>query len=96
MAVKKEPSERRSKSVEVEVSVGTQTAAARRSAEAEVSALIDKFAPAHLRLVSALRKWLQPRHRTAADPEYAQIASAIARTIEIMTEIDQAMEQSGG
>ena len=44
----------------------------------------------------ALRKWLQPRQRTAADPEYAQIAAAIARTIEIMAEIDQVVEQSGG
>jgi predicted helicase len=44
----------------------------------------------------ALRKWLQPKHRSAADLEYAQIAAAISRTIEIMAEIDQAVEQNGG
>jgi hypothetical protein len=38
----------------------------------------------------ALRKWLQPRHRSATDTQYAHIAAAIARTLEIMPAIDQA------
>jgi predicted helicase len=44
----------------------------------------------------ALRKWLQPRHRMAADPQYGQIVNAIARTIEIMDSIDMAVKRSGG
>jgi len=36
----------------------------------------------------ALRKWLQPPHRSPANPRYAQIVTAIARTLEIMHEID--------
>ncbi len=45
---------------------GAQSAAARRAAEAELRTLIAKFAPEHLRLVSAmrrsLRKWLPAAH----------------------------------
>ena len=37
---------------------------------------------------TALKKWLHPPHRSAADPQYGQIAAAIARTIEIMQQID--------
>jgi predicted helicase len=44
----------------------------------------------------ALRKWLQPKRRTASDPEYTRIAAAISRTIEIMSQIDAAVEGSGG
>jgi len=44
----------------------------------------------------ALRKWLQPKHRSTADPEYSQIVAAIARTIEIMAAIEAAVKQSGG
>jgi predicted helicase len=41
---------------------------------------------------TALKKWLQPPHRSAANPEYAQIAAAIARTLQIMQQIDAAAE----
>ena len=44
MSVKKEE-------VEVEVPGSTQSAAARRSAEAELSTLVEKHAPEHVRLV---------------------------------------------
>jgi len=54
MSVKKEPSGRRSDTVEVEVPGGTQPAVARRSAEAQLRTLIAKFAPAHLRLIGAM------------------------------------------
>lgn len=36
----------------------------------------------------ALKKWLQLPHRSSADPQYGQISAAIARTIEIMQQID--------
>ncbi|HEX5105131.1 MAG TPA: type ISP restriction/modification enzyme, partial [Pirellulaceae bacterium] len=39
----------------------------------------------------ALKKWLQPPHRSPADPQYGQIAAAIARTLEIMDQIDGGM-----
>ena len=45
MSVKKEASRRRSVQAEVEVPGNTQSAVARRSAEAELRALIAKFAP---------------------------------------------------
>jgi hypothetical protein len=70
MGVKKEASGRRSAKVEVESPGGTQSAAARRSAEAELRTLIDKFAPAHLRLVGAMRRWLQKRLPTAHEIVY--------------------------
>src|SRR5262245_49828134 len=57
MSVKKELSGRRS--VQVEVPGSTQSAVARRSAEAQLRTLIAKFAPAHLRLVGAMRRWLR-------------------------------------
>jgi hypothetical protein len=37
----------------------------------------------------ALRKWLQPPHRSPANPEYQRIAAAIGRTLEIMDKIDK-------
>jgi predicted helicase len=37
---------------------------------------------------SALRKWLQPKHRSMNDAEYARIVSVIERTMEIMKQID--------
>ena len=70
MSVKKEPSGRRSVQVEVEVPRSTQSAVARRSAEAQVRAGIAKFAPAHLRLVSAMRRWLRKRLPTAHEVVY--------------------------
>jgi hypothetical protein len=70
MSVKKEPSKRRSVQVEVEAPGSTQSAVARRSAESEVRALIDKFAPAHLRLIGAVRRWLLKRLPTAHEIVY--------------------------
>ena len=64
MSVKKEASGRRSVQVEVEVPASTQSAVERRSAEAQVRTLIAKFAPAHLRLIGAMRRSLRkPAHR---------------------------------
>ena len=48
----------------------TQSAAARRSAEAQVRTLIAKFAPAHLRLIGAMRRWLRKRLPTAHEVVY--------------------------
>jgi hypothetical protein len=70
MSVKKEPSGRRSVQVEVEVHGSTQSAVARRSAEAELRTLIAKFAPAHLRLIGAMRRWLRKRLPTAHEVVY--------------------------
>jgi hypothetical protein len=70
MSVKKKPSGRRSVPVEVEVPASTQSAVARRSAEAQLRTLIAKFAPAHLRLVGAMRRWLQKRLPTAHEVVY--------------------------
>jgi hypothetical protein len=44
----------------------------------------------------ALRKWLQPKHRSECDPQYARIVAAISRTNEIMAAIDATIDQSGG
>jgi hypothetical protein len=68
MSVKKEATGRRS--VKVEVTGSTQSAAARRSAEAQVLTLIDKFAPAHLRLITAMRRSLRKRLPTAHEVVY--------------------------
>lgn len=47
-----------------------QSAAARRSAEAEVRALTAKFAPEHAKLVAALRRALRQRLPTANEVVY--------------------------
>jgi hypothetical protein len=47
-----------------------QTAAERKSAEAELSVLIAEFAPAHSRLIGATRKWLLKRLPTAHEVVY--------------------------
>jgi hypothetical protein len=70
MSAKKEASGRRSIQVEVEVPGSTQSAAARRSAEAQVRTLIAKFAPAHLRLIGAMRRSLRKRLPTAYEVVY--------------------------
>jgi hypothetical protein len=70
MSVKKEASGRRSVQVEVEVPGSAQSAVARRSAEAQLRTLIAKFAPAHLRLVGTMRRWLQKRLPTAHEVVY--------------------------
>ena len=43
-----------------------------------------------------LRKWLQPKHRTAADPHYQSMVSAIEQTIARMRQVDAAIEEAGG
>jgi hypothetical protein len=50
--------------------LSTQSAAERKSAEAEVSRLIAKFAPAHERLVAAMRRSLRKRLPTAHEVVY--------------------------
>jgi hypothetical protein len=70
MSVKKEASGRRSAQVEVEVPGSTQSAGARRSAEAQLRTLIAEFAPAHLRLIGATRRWLRKRLPTAHEVVY--------------------------
>ena len=70
MNVKKEASGRRSIQAEAEVPGSTQSAVARRSAEAQVRTLIDKFAPAHLRLIAATRRCLRKRLPTAHEVVY--------------------------
>jgi hypothetical protein len=70
MSVKKKASGQRSAKVEVEVPGSTQSAAERRAAEAELLALIDKYAPAHLRLIGAMRKSLLKRLPTAHEVVY--------------------------
>ena len=70
MSVKKEASGRRSVQIEVEISGSTQSAVARRSAEAELRTLIAKFAPAHLRLIGAMRRSLRKRLPTAYEVVY--------------------------
>lgn len=70
MSAKKEAPKRRSAQTQVEVPGGTQSAAERRSAEAELQTLIAKFAPAQLRLVAAVRRSLQKRLPTAHEVVY--------------------------
>jgi hypothetical protein len=48
----------------------TQTAAARRAAEAELRELIAKFAPAHQGLVGTMRRSLRKRLPTAHEVVY--------------------------
>jgi hypothetical protein len=50
--------------------MSTQSAAARRSAEAQLRTLIAKFAPAHLRLIAAVRRSLRKRLPTAHEVAY--------------------------
>jgi hypothetical protein len=70
MSVKKASSGRRPVRVKAEVSSSTQSAVARRSAEAELRTLIAKFAPAHLRLIGATRRCLRKRLPTAHEVVY--------------------------
>ena len=48
----------------------TQSAVARRSAEARLRGLITQFAPAHQRLIGAMRRWLRKRLPTAHEVVY--------------------------
>jgi hypothetical protein len=70
MTVKKKPADRGSVKVAIEVPSSTQPAAARRAAEAELRTLITRFAPAHLRLITAMRRSLRKRLPTAHELVY--------------------------
>ena|SRR5437762_461662 len=50
--------------------LNTQSASARRAAEAELSRLIARFASAHQRLIGAVRRWLRKRLPTAHEVVY--------------------------
>jgi hypothetical protein len=66
MSVKKEASGSRS----VKAPGSAQSSAERQSAEAELEALINKFAPQHLRLIGAMRKSLRKLLPTACEVVY--------------------------
>src|SRR5438876_1257261 len=70
MSVKKEASGRHTIQVEVQVPGSTQSAVARRSAEAQLRTLIAKFAPEHLRLIGATRRSLRKRLPTTHEVVY--------------------------
>jgi hypothetical protein len=70
MSAKKAPSGHRSVRVDVEVPGSTQSAAERRSAEAQLRTLIAKFAPEHVRLIGAMRRSLRKRLPTAHELVY--------------------------
>src|SRR6478609_1633056 len=70
MVAKKKASGRSSAKAEVEAAGGTQAAAERRAAEAELSSLLEKHAPDHQKLVAAMRKSLQKRLPTAHEVVY--------------------------
>lgn len=70
MSAKKKIAGRRTAPVAAEVAGSAQPAAARRSAEAQLRSLIAKFAPAQLRLVSAMRRSLRKRLPTAHEVVY--------------------------
>ena len=70
MGVKKEVSGTRSVQAEDEVTGDTQSAEARRSVEAQLHALITRFAPAQVPLIHAMREWLRKRLPTAHEVVY--------------------------
>lgn len=67
---KKKASARSSAKAEVKAAGGEQSAAERKSAEAELKTLIDKHAPEHQQLVAVVRKALQKRLPTAHEIVY--------------------------
>jgi hypothetical protein len=50
--------------------LNTQSGVARRSAETQLRGLIARFAPAHQRLIGAMRRWLRKRVPTAHELVY--------------------------
>jgi DNA-binding transcriptional MocR family regulator len=50
--------------------LSTQSAVARRSAEAQVRELVARFAPAHQRLIGTMRRWLRRRLPAAHEVVY--------------------------
>lgn len=69
MSVKKKAGPRKPKA-QAKVTGSAQSAAERRAAEAELGALIAKFTPTALRLISAIRKSLRKRLPTAHEVAY--------------------------
>lgn len=67
MSVKRNPTGDTRRSTGVEVAEGPQSAAERRSAEAQVRALIGEHAPAHPRLIASARRGLRERLRTVCE-----------------------------
>lgn len=67
---KKKVAGRRAVKAKTEAAGGVATAAERRSVEAEVRALVAKFAPAQVRLVGAMRRALRKRLPTACEVVY--------------------------
>ncbi len=70
MGVKKAPAGRRAVQVKDESPGVSQSAVPRRSAGAEVRALIDKMVPAHLGLIATMRRSLRKRLPTAHEVVY--------------------------
>ncbi|MEQ1755154.1 MAG: hypothetical protein ABL973_13595 [Micropepsaceae bacterium] len=70
MSLKKAPSARSPAKGKAETPGTTQSAAARRASEAQLRTLVAKFASDRLRLVGALRRWLQKRLPTAHEIVY--------------------------
>jgi len=70
VSMTKKPAVRRSAQVEVEVPGSAQSAVGRRSAEAELSMLIEKFAAAHVRLIEGMRRSLRKRLPAAHEIVY--------------------------
>jgi hypothetical protein len=70
VSVKKKTPVRKVAKAKVDTPTTAQSAAARRSAEAELSASVAKFAPTQLRLVRAIRKSLQKCLPTANEVVY--------------------------
>jgi len=52
------------------VQLNTQSAVERRSAETQLRGLVARFAPAHERLIGAMRRWLRKRLPTAHELVY--------------------------
>lgn len=61
----------KSKSDSPKSSRNDQSAAERKSVESQVRALVEKFAPEHVRLVASARKWFHKRLPTANELVYA-------------------------
>ncbi|MCB9858772.1 MAG: hypothetical protein H6818_24090 [Phycisphaerales bacterium] len=70
MSAKKKTLGRRADQSKAKAPDAPQSAAARRSAEAQVRTIIDKFAADHLRLISAARRHLRKRLPTAHEVVY--------------------------
>jgi hypothetical protein len=70
MSTKKTTATSRSVKAKTEVPEKTQSTADRKAAEAQLLTLVDKFAPAHLPLLVAVRKALRKRLPTAIEVVY--------------------------